>query len=413
MSLLTIDYKINKENLRGQFPLLASNINGKQLAYLDNAATTQKPQVVIDVINRYYREINSNVNRGVHWLSAQSTKNYEHSRTVVQKFLNAKRSEEIIFTKGTTESINLVAYSWGLAQLKPGDEVLISGMEHHSNITPWQMACHMTGALLRVIPVTESGELDFRTIDKLINERTKIVAVMHVSNTLGTVNPIKSLVAKAHQVGAKILIDGAQAVGHMPVDVQNLDADFYAFSGHKVYGPTGIGVLYGKFELLKSMRPYQFGGEMVQTVSFEKTTFKEPPHRFEAGTPPIASAIGLAVALEFLQKITWNTIIEKEHELAQYAYNELRKIEGLKLLGHARERIGVFSFTMEAAHAHDVATILDLNGVAVRAGHLCTMPLMKTFNVPAVARVSISFYNTKEDIDQLINGLKKVIEVFK
>ena len=399
--------------VREDFPILNQSVNGKPLVYLDNAASTQKPTQVIRAIEKYYKEYNSNVHRGVHLLSALATKAYENSRETVRRFINAQDKKEIIFTKGCTEAINLVAHSWGLQNLKPGDEILLSTMEHHANIVPWQMVCQQTGAVIREIPVTDQGEIDLDAYQSLLSDKVKLVGVVHISNTLGTINPVGEIIELAHKVGAKVLIDGAQAMAHLPVDVQSLDVDFYTISGHKVFAPTGIGTLYTKNELLEAMPPYQTGGSMIQTVSLEKSTFAEIPTRFEAGTPNISGAIGLKTALEYVEKIGWKLIQTQEEELTDYALQRLKEVEGIRLIGEAKNRTSVFSFTMACAHAHDIGTIVDTEGVAVRSGHHCTMPLMKRMGVTATTRASFSFYNTLDDVDRLIESLQKVREVFK
>jgi len=400
------------EKIRLDFPLLQQVVHGKPLVYLDNAATTQKPQAVIDAITRYYQTENSNVHRGVHFLSEVATQAYESARTRVRRFLNAAHDREIIFTRGTTESINLVAHSYGRSRIRAGDEVVISAMEHHSNIVPWQMVCEEKGARLRVIPITDDGELILEEYERLLTDRTKLVAVVYVSNVLGTVNPVRQMIALAHQRGIPVLVDGAQAAPHMPVDVQALDCDFFALSGHKLFGPTGIGVLYGKAELLEAMPPYQGGGDMISAVTFERTVFNTLPHKFEAGTPHIEGAIGLAAALEYVQRIGLNQIAAYEKEVLAYGTELLRSIPGLRIIGTARDKASVLSFLLDDIHAHDVGTILDHEGIAIRAGHHCAMPLMKRFGVPATARASLAFYNTREELEALAKGIHKVREVF-
>jgi len=400
------------EKIRQDFPVLHQNVHGKPLVYLDNAATTQKPRVVIDTILRYYQSENSNVHRGIHFLSEVATQAYEGARTRVRQFLNAAHDHEIIFTRGTTESINLVAQCYGRSQIKPGDEVIISAMEHHSNIVPWQMVCEEKGARLRVIPITDAGELVLEEYERLLTDRTRLVGIVHVSNVLGTVNPVKQMIATAHNRGIPVLVDGAQATPHMPVDVQDVGCDFYAFSGHKVYGPTGIGVLYGRADLLEAMPPYQGGGDMISAVTFEKTVYNSLPHKFEAGTPHIEGAIGLAAAIEYVQRIGLTQIAAYEKELLAYGTELLSAIPGLKILGRARDKASVLSFVLEDIHAHDVGTILDHEGIAIRAGHHCAMPLMKRFGVPATARASLAFYNTREELEALAKGIHKVKEVF-
>ena len=401
------------ERIRRDFPILARTVRGKRLVYLDNAATTQKPQAVIDRIVRYYREENSNVHRGVHYLSEVATIEYENARGYVQRFLNAKDVKEIIFTRGTTESINLVAQAWGRANVRSGDEILISAIEHHSNIVPWQMLCEATGATLRVIPVNDAGELDVDEYERMLNPKVKLVAVGHASNALGTINPVRRMTAAAHANGSLILIDGAQGVPHVRVDVQEIGCDFYAFSGHKVYGPTGIGVLYGRQALLEEMPPWQGGGDMILSVSYEKTTYNALPYKFEAGTPNIEGVVALAAALEYVSAIGLENISSYEHELHQYATRRLLEIPGMRLIGTAREKAAVISFVLEGVHPHDIGTILDQEGVAIRTGHHCAQPLMMRFKVPATGRASFGLYNTKEEADALVAGLHKVIEVFR
>ena len=400
------------EKIREDFPILWTKVHGKPLVYLDNAATTQKPQAVLDTLMRYYTEENSNVHRGVHFLSQVATQSYESGRTRVRQFLNASHDREIIFTRGATEGINLVAQSYGRKHLRAGDEVIVSAMEHHSNIVPWQMICEEKRASLKVIPMNDAGELLMDEYERLLSDRTKIVAVAHVSNVLGTINPISDIIGLAHRRGIPVLVDGAQAIPHMPVDVRALDCDFYVFSGHKLFGPTGIGVLYGKAELLESMPPYQGGGDMISAVSFEKTVYNALPHKFEAGTPNIAGTIGLAAAIEYVEKIGMQQIAAYESELLDYGTELLAAIPGLRMLGTAKEKAGVFSFLLDGIHAHDVGTILDLEGVAIRAGHHCAMPVMKRFGVPAAARASLAFYNTRADLDALAKAIHKAIEVF-
>jgi cysteine desulfurase / selenocysteine lyase len=397
--------------IRQQFPLLNRQIHGKPLIYLDNAATSQKPQVVIDAIQRYYTHDNSNIHRGVHLLSERATTAYECSRSRIRRFLNASSNREIVFTRGTTESINLVSQSFGRSRLKAGDQVLISAMEHHSNIVPWQMVCEQTGAQLRIIPMNDQGELLLDEYQKLLNKRTRIVALVHISNALGTVNPVREMTAMARQWGARVLLDGAQAVPHMAVDVADLDCDFYAFSGHKLFGPTGVGVLYGKEDLLESMPPYQGGGDMISSVSFEKTTYNELPYKFEAGTPNIEGGIALAVAIDYVHEIGLEAIAAYESELLEYATMAFSGLDGTHLIGTAQNKASILSFVMDNAHPHDIGTILDHEGIAIRTGHHCAQPVMKFFGVPATARASLAFYNTTEEIDALIKALEKVREV--
>jgi len=400
------------EKIRQDFPVLQQKVHGKPLVYFDNAATTQKPQVVVDTIAHYYLTENSNVHRGVHFLSDAATQAYETARSRVRQFLNAAHDREIIFTRGTTEGINLVAASYGRSRIKAGDEILISAMEHHSNIVPWQMLCEEKGATLRVIPINDAGELQLEEYERLLSDRTKLVAITYVSNALGTVNPVRRIVAMAHRRGIPVLVDGAQATPHLPVDVQDLDCDFYAFSGHKLFGPTGIGILYGKTDLLEAMPPYQGGGEMISAVTFEKTIYNSLPHKFEAGTPHIAGVVGLAAAIEYVERIGLNQIAAYENELLAYGSDLLSAIPGLTIIGTAKEKAGVLSFVLRDIHAHDVGTILDHEGIAIRAGHHCAMPVMKRFGVPATARASLAFYNTREELEALAKGIQKAIEVF-
>ena len=403
---------LDVENIRRDFPLLTQKIHGKSLVYLDNAATTQKPQAVIDRITRYYQEENSNIHRGVHSLSEKATQAYEAARAKVRGFLNASQDREILFVRGATEGINLVAQSYGRVFIKAGDEIVLSVMEHHSNIVPWQMLCEERGAALRVIPINDTGELGRDEYEKLLNERTKLVSIVHISNALGTINPVKQMIRSAHDRGIPVLVDGAQAVPHLAVDVQELDCDFYVFSGHKLFGPTGIGILYGKAGLLEQMPPYQGGGDMISSVSFEKTCYNTLPYKFEAGTPHIAGGIGLGAAIDYLNGIGMERIAAYEQELLAYATDALSGIPGMRILGTAKEKAGVLSFILDGVHPHDIGTILDHEGVAVRAGHHCAMPLMQRLGVPATARASLAFYNTKEEIDLLVKGIYKVKEVF-
>lgn len=398
--------------LRSDFPVLSQQVYGKPLVYLDNAATTQKPQVVIDRITDYYSHENGTVRRGVYKLSEQSTLAFDESRRKVARLINAPTASEVIFTRGTTEAINLVASSYGRAFIGAGDEIIVSAIEHHANIVPWQQLCLEKGAVLKVIPVNDDGELLQDAYEALLSERTKLVAIGHVSNALGTVNPVKRMIEKAHAVGAVVLVDGAQSTPHIVVDVQDLDCDFFAFSGHKLYGPTGIGVLYGKMHHLEAMPPYQCGGDMIHSVSFEKTTFAKPPAKFEAGTPAIAEVIALGTAIDYLQAVGLERIGAYEHELLQYATERISEIPEVRLIGTAREKAGILSFTIKGAHPHDIGTILDREGVAVRAGHHCAQPVMERFCVPATARASFSFYNTKADVDALIQAIHVVIQLF-
>ena len=401
------------ERVREAFPILAERIYGKPLVYLDSAATSQKPQAVMDAMSRFLSKENANVHRGVHYLSERATDAYEGARAKVQRFLNAKDVSEIVFVRGTTEAINLVAQTYGKTHVGAGDEVLVTAMEHHSNIVPWQMLCEDKGARLRVAPITDSGELIAGELDKLIGPRTKIVAVTHVSNVLGTVNPIRQIIELAHAKGARVVVDGAQAAPHLEVDVQALGCDFYAFSGHKMYGPTGIGVLYGKRDLLEAMPPYQGGGDMILSVSFDKTVYNTPPHKFEAGTPNMAGAVGLGAAIDFLGSLNREALLAHEHDVLEYGIRALSGVPGLRLIGTARGKVSVLSFVLEDVHAHDVATILDREGIAVRAGHHCAQPLMSRLGVPATARASLACTSTRQEIDALVAGLGKVREVFR
>ncbi len=398
--------------LRRDFPALHQRVHGKPLAYLDNAASAQTPKQVIDAIRGFYERDRANVHRGVHELSQRATKAYEQSRVKVQRFLNAASYEEVIYVRGATEGINLVASSWGGANVREGDEILVSAMEHHSNIVPWQMLAERSGAKVRVIPMNRAGELLQDEYDKLLSEKVKVVAVNHVSNALGTVNPVKEMIAKAHSVGAIAMIDGAQAAPHMRVDVRELDADFYAFSGHKVFGPTGIGALYGKRALLEAMPPYQGGGDMIASVSFEKTVYNDLPYKFEAGTPNIADSIGLGAAIDYIDSVGIDAIAACEAELLGYATEKLTAVAGVKLIGTARDKASVLSFEVEGVHPHDVGTILDREGVAVRAGHHCAQPVMDFYGVPATTRASFAFYNTREEADRLCEAVAKVKELF-
>ncbi len=400
------------DRIRADFPSLAQQVRGKPLVYLDNAASAQKPRQVIDTLAEFYRHDFANIHRSVHTLGERATARYEAARETVRRFLNARRAEEIVFVRGTTEAINLVAQSWGRANLKAGDEILITAMEHHSNIVPWQLVCRQTGARLRVAPMNTRGELLLEELAKRIGPRTRLVSVVHMSNALGTVNPVEEIVALAHARGIPVLIDGAQAVPHLPVDVQALDCDFYAFSGHKLYGPTGIGALYARHELLEAMPPWQGGGEMIRTVTFEETTYNDPPFKFEAGTPAIAEAVGLAAAIDYLEAIGWEAIAAHEHDLLEYATARAEEVPGLQLIGTAREKGAILSFTVDRVHPHDLGTFLDHYGIAVRAGHHCTMPVMDFFQVPATARASFGIYNTRQEVDLLIDALKEIIEVF-
>jgi cysteine desulfurase / selenocysteine lyase len=398
--------------VRDDFPILATRLYGKPLVYLDNAATTQKPQAVIDRLTRYYAHENANVHRGVHSLSERATEAYERARQTVCRFLNAADPQGIVFVRGTTEAINLVAQTYGRVHVGTGDEIVLTVMEHHSNIVPWQMLCEQKGARLRVVPMTDSGELRLDEYETLLSDRTRIVAVGHVSNALGTINPIRRIVEIAHARGVPVLVDGAQAVSHLAVDVQALDCDFYTFSGHKLFGPTGIGVLYGKPELLDGMPPYQGGGDMIRSVRFEKTLYNTLPYKFEAGTPNMAGAIGLSAAIEYLQLLGFERIAEHERDLLAHGTRALMNIPGLKFTGTASEKAGILSFVLEGVHPHDVGTILDREGIAIRTGHHCCQPLMDRLGVPATARASLALYNTREEIDALASALSRVREVF-
>jgi len=402
-----IAQKFNVEAVRKDFPILHRELNGKLLVYLDNGATAQKPQSVIDSLNRYYAHENANIHRGVHTLSQEATSAYEEVRLQMQGFLNAELPEEIIFTKGTTDGINLVASSFGRYNLKAGDEVLITTMEHHSNIVPWQMICEEKGAKLKVAPINDQGELLLDEFYELITDKTKLVALVHISNTLGTINPVKEIIEKAHAKGAKVLIDGAQAVPHMKVDVQDLDVDFYVFGMHKVFGPTGVGVLYGKREILEAIPPYQGGGDMIKTVTFEKTTYNDLPHKFEAGTPNIAAGIATKAALDYLQQFSWAEIHQHELELLAYATKRLKGIDGLRIIGEAKDKASVVSFVIDGIHSYDLGVLIDKMGVAVRTGHHCTQPLMTRFNITGTVRASFAFYNTKAEVDSLFDAIKR------
>lgn len=400
------------ESVRRDFPILNQKVRGKALVYLDNAATSQKPQAVIDTIAGYYERGNANIHRGVHFLSEHATEEHEAAREAVRRFINAAESEEIIFVRGTTEGINLVAQTYGRAHVNAGDEVLVSAMEHHSNIVPWQILCEQQGAQLRVIPINDKGELLLDELAKLLTPRTKIVAVTHVSNALGTVNPIREIVQTAHARGIPVLVDGAQAVQHMKVDVQDLDCDFYAFSSHKMYGPMGVGVLYGKRALLDAMPPYQGGGDMIRSVTFDKTTYNQLPYKFEAGTPDVAGAIGLGAAVNYLSGLGVENVASHEHEVLNYAAETLSEVPGIRIIGTAKEKAGVLSFVMDSVHPHDIGTILDQEGIAVRTGHHCAQPIMQRFGIPATVRASFGIYNTKGEVDALLAGIQKVREVF-
>jgi cysteine desulfurase/selenocysteine lyase len=396
--------------IRAEFPILRQRVHGKPLVYLDNAASTQKPRAVLDALRRFYESENSNVHRGLHELAARATASYEGARDACRRWIGARDRREIVFTRGTTESINLVAYSFG-SRLRPGDEILITGMEHHSNIVPWQLLCERSGAVLRVAPIDDAGDVRLDEFERLLGPRTKLAAFVHVSNALGTVNPVRAMAAMARANGTAVLVDGAQAVAHRPVDVVDLGCDFYALSSHKMYGPTGIGVLYGRAELLASMPPFQGGGEMIRTVTFERTTFADPPYRFEAGTPDIAGAVGLGAAMAWLETIGHDAVEAVERELVELAATRLAEIPGVHLVGTPKERSGAVSFRIDGIHPHDAGTILDHEGIAVRAGHHCAQPVMERFGVPATVRASFACYNVREEVDALEAGVRRVIEV--
>ena len=400
------------ERIRADFPVLHQTVNGKPLVYLDNAASSQVPQVVIARGSVYLEQEHSNIHRGVHYLSQRATTAYEGAREKVKRFINAREARECIFVRGATEGINLVMYGYGRKFIGAGDEIIISAMEHHANIVPWQMLCEEKGARLRVIPMNDAGELLLDEYDALLNGRTKLVGVVHVSNALGTINPVKQMIAQAHKYGVPVIVDGAQAAPHMPVDVQDLDADFYVFSGHKMYAPTGSGIVYGKAELLEKMNPFQGGGDMIKTVTFEKTVYADLPNKLEAGTPAIASQIGLGAAIDYLNSIGREQAAAHEAELLRYATERISAIEGVRIVGTAKEKASVLSFVIDDIHPHDIGTILDQEGIAVRAGHHCAQPVMQRFNVPATARASFAFYNTKEEVDVLARTIERVIEIF-
>jgi cysteine desulfurase / selenocysteine lyase len=403
---------LDVERIRLDFPILHQQVHGKPLVYLDNAATAQKPRIVLDTLRRYYMADNANVHRAVHLLSSRATTAYESARVKAQRFLGAADEREIVFVRGTTEAINLVAYSFGKRFIKPGDEILITAMEHHSNIVPWQMVCEDRGAILRVAPINEAGEMVMPEFEKLINERTRLVALCHISNALGTVNPIDKIIALAHARNIPVLVDGAQSAPHMAINVQEMDCDFYAFSGHKLYGPTGIGVLYGKASLLEVMPPYQGGGDMISSVTFEKTHYNKLPYKFEAGTPDIAGVIGLGAAIDYITEIGLQNIASYEHELLTYATERVSSIPGIRIVGTASDKASVLSFVMEGIHPHDIGTVLDQEGIAVRAGHHCAQPVMDRYAIPATTRASFAFYNTRAEVDALAAGLERVREVF-
>jgi cysteine desulfurase/selenocysteine lyase len=413
-----ISSEIEKHNafdvhgIRKDFPVLDTSVNGHPLVYLDNAATSQKPRVVINALSDYYQEYNSNIHRGVHYLSQKATDAYEDSRSRIGRFINAERPQEIIFVRGTTEAINLVAQTYGRKNIGAGDEVLITALEHHSNIVPWQMICEDKRANLVVVPMTDTGDLELESYQRLLNQKTRIVAITHVSNALGTINPIKEMIALAHSKGIPVLIDGAQAVSHMVVDVRDLDCDFYAFSGHKMFGPTGIGVLYARKEILESMPPYQGGGDMIKSVSFEKTIYADIPNKFEAGTPNISGSIALGVAVDYLRSKDRRSIGEYEDSLLEYATTQLSGVRGIKIIGESKKKASVLSFALEGVHPHDIGTILDSEGIAIRTGHHCAQPIMTRLGIAATARASFAMYNTFQEVDALVRGVYKVIEVF-
>ncbi len=413
MSTTALHIAFDVDQVRRHFPILKREVKGKPLVYFDNAATTQKPVEVIDALTSYYQYFNANIHRGIHSLAEEATAAYEATRDTVQQFINAKQREEIIFTRGVTESINLVAYTWARINLKAGDEIIISGMEHHSNIVPWQLIAEMTGATLKVIPVDDNGELMMDEFHKLLNEKAKLVSVVHASNSLGTINPVKEIIDAAHKVGAIVMLDGAQSTVHLDIDVQELDCDFFAISSHKVYGPTGIGVLYGKRALLEAMPPFMGGGEMIKDVTFEKTTWNELPYKFEAGTPNIADTVALKAAIDFVQRIGKKQIRLHEEELLRYATKELQNIDGIRLIGQAKNKVSVASFVVEGVHPQDLGILLDNQGVAVRTGHHCTQPLMNRFGIPGTTRASFAMYNTKDEIDVMIAGLHKAIKLLR
>ncbi len=410
---VTATHGFDVEKVRQDFPALHQEVRGKPLVYLDNGASAQKPKLVIDTVSQLYAHDYSNVHRGVHALAERSTKAFEATREKVRHFINARTTREIIFVRGTTEAINLVAQSYARNNLHKDDEIIITHMEHHSNIVPWQLVCEQTGALLRVVPINDSGELILEEFEKLLGPRTKLVALVHVSNALGTINPVRQIIELAHAQNVPVLLDSAQAVPHLKVDVQQLDCDFYAFSGHKMYGPSGIGVLYGKEALLDAMSPYHGGGEMIKYVTFEKTEYNELPHKFEAGTPNIAGTVGLGAAIDYLTGLDLDAIAAHEHDLLDYATKAASEVPGLKIIGTAPEKASILSFLLEGVHAHDIGTILDHEGIAVRAGHHCTMPLMRRFGVAATTRASFGLYNTREEVDALIAGIHKVKEVIR
>ena len=409
---MPVSTSLDVSSIRRDFPILAQRVHDRPLVYFDNAATSQKPKCVVDAITHFYLLDNANIHRGVHQLSERSTQAYENARVKVQRFLSAADSREIIFVRGATEGINLVAQAYGRKYVGSGDEIVISALEHHSNIVPWQMLCEEKGAVLRVIPINDRGELELDKFEKLLNPHTRLIAVSHISNALGTINPVREIVGASHRWNVPVLVDGAQAVPHMKVDVHNLDCDFYVFSGHKMFGPTGIGVLYGKKRFLESMPPYQGGGDMIRSVTFEKTIYNALPYKFEAGTPDIAGVIGLGAAVDYLNQIGLDAVAAHEHELLEYGTQALEGISGLRLIGTARDKAAVFSFVLAGVHPHDLGTVLDHEGIAVRTGHHCAQPVMDRFGIPATARASLALYNTREEIDSLVTGIYRVKEVF-
>jgi cysteine desulfurase/selenocysteine lyase len=413
MSTLSTTAVLDIQKIREQFPILNQKVNGKNLVYLDNAATNQKPKRVINALVNYYEGYNANIHRGIHTLAEKATKAFEETRHELQQFINAKHVEEIIFTRGVTESINLVASSYGRAFLNTGDEIIITALEHHSNIVPWQLIAEEKGAVIKVISVKENGELDIESFQKLLSSKTKIVAVNHASNSLGTINPIKQIITLGHEVGAVVLIDGAQAAAHLEIDVQNLDCDFYCISSHKMYGPTGVGMLYGKKDILEKMPPYMGGGEMIKDVTFTKTTYNDLPYKFEAGTPNIGDVVALKEAIYFINELGKENIASYEMELLNYAVTQLSKIKGVKLIGTASEKVSVQSFVIEGIHPFDIGQMLDARGIAVRTGHHCTQPLMECFKIEGTVRASFSVYNTKEEVDQLVEGVDRIVKFMK
>ena len=410
-TLTTIAPTFDVNEIRKSFPVLEREVNNQLLDYLDNAATSQKPQVVIDALNYYYTNYNANIHRGIHTLAEEATAAYEATRKTVQQFINARFSEEIIFTRGATEGINLVAYTWGRKNIYPGDEIIISTMEHHSNIVPWQILCEEKKAVLKVIPINDEGELLMDEYKKLLSEKTKLVAIAHASNALGTINPVKEIIEEAHKAGAVVLVDGAQSTVHLDIDVQKMDCDFFAFSGHKVYGPTGAGALYGKKKILEEMPVFMGGGEMIKEVTFEKTTYNELPYKYEAGTPNIADTIALKVALDFVTELGKNIIRNHENDLLKYATEKMSEVDGLRIIGTAKNKVSLISFVIKNTHPQDIGVLLDNQGIAVRTGHHCTEPLMKRFGIPGTVRASFALYNTKEEVDRLISALKKAIKM--